>query len=1145
MKRVKTKTKVLSFLLAAVMVLGLMLPMSQVVYAASPVTNLTGDGNTAKWDAEDSAHEHSYDAAVLNDVAVAAATEPEEAEEPKGEKIATESSETKKAPALKSAAGTEHTIRIGSNVELKHGKVGIHWYDTEPEDDVWYSSADVPVQGVEVERKYIEGENNPFYVMFWPDSGYQVSSRSVRIEGDEIEGFESLINHWAASAREGDVYPPSGKGDYIILINVSFKPVDGKREVVVGSRKTLSNGKIKIENSDGSSPKEFTQKGDYLVDKGSTYKLFFIGNEGYEADEIKVVIYSSDDGSETDVDLTYNSENDYYTITVPSDRTDDYQILIDATFKETILPATYAVTVNGGSGSGEYAEGESVTITANEPETGMQFKEWTGTDGLSFTDGDVTTATATFTMPAQAVTVTATYENIPVTTYAVTVTYDSAGGNVYVEKEEAAAGETVFIRTEHYSTYTLGSVTVTDADGSPVSVTPVDNDDGLYTFVMPASAVTVAVDFNEITVNAVVDFGAGHEAFVQSRFGGTYAVDGAKVTVPIPEFGTHTVMLAWESLENKLQDVLGERPIDNGERLYQYLGRKSMSEYESEEDLAEDKWLVAREEAFQSGYVFTALWEQPVRNATITVTPPACGTEVHYEYKTGIYVWSVPQPQLSVSDPCTFMDYQIFYNNWNLSDYDVHGIGDGSLVMTGGNAYKASGYLDARFGYYIDRAIITVQVVGGTLLYFGDGWTGFDISVPVEHDIPDDAVRVEPNCTEAGSISYHCDGCGQDVVDPIEALGHDWGDWVETTAPTCTEKGVQERTCKHDASHKQTGEIAIDSDAHDWNDWAVTKPATAKENGEETRTCKHDPSHKETRDIPKPDAVPESIEISGTFKTEYVEGDQFDPAGMVVTAKYSDGTEKTLLAGEYTITPAGALTTDNTEITVSYTDGDVTKTATLAITVTAVTPPAPTTYTVTFKDGETTISTDTVNDGDKVEKPADPTKEGFTFDGWYADAAFSAEFDFDAAITEDTTVYAKWTEESTTPDTPDTPVKEKYKISYDLNGGTLDGKTGTVILEVEDGTTITLPTPTREGYTFDYWEGSRYEAGASYTVEGDHTFTAQWKADVKPAEPEEDDTVPKTGDGIIILLVTLMVVSLVGAAVVFETRKRYAGKHSK
>lgn len=69
---------------------------------------------------------------------------------------------------------------------------------------------------------------------------------------------------------------------------------------------------------------------------------------------------------------------------------------------------------------------------------------------------------------------------------------------------------------------------------------------------------------------------------------------------------------------------------------------------------------------------------------------------------------------------------------------------------------------------------------------------------------------------------------------------------------------------------------------------------------------------------------------------------------------------------------------------------------------------------------------------------------------------------------------------------------EKHTISYDLNGGTLDGKTGIVEVSCSYGDTIILPKPEREGYTFRYWKGSRYMAGAKYTVKEDHTLTAQW-----------------------------------------------------
>lgn len=67
------------------------------------------------------------------------------------------------------------------------------------------------------------------------------------------------------------------------------------------------------------------------------------------------------------------------------------------------------------------------------------------------------------------------------------------------------------------------------------------------------------------------------------------------------------------------------------------------------------------------------------------------------------------------------------------------------------------------------------------------------------------------------------------------------------------------------------------------------------------------------------------------------------------------------------------------------------------------------TYTVTFKDGETVVKTASVKDGATIadaDLPADPTKDGAVFEGWFdGDKAF----DKTAAITGDVTYTAKWT----------------------------------------------------------------------------------------------------------------------------------------
>ena len=71
--------------------------------------------------------------------------------------------------------------------------------------------------------------------------------------------------------------------------------------------------------------------------------------------------------------------------------------------------------------------------------------------------------------------------------------------------------------------------------------------------------------------------------------------------------------------------------------------------------------------------------------------------------------------------------------------------------------------------------------------------------------------------------------------------------------------------------------------------------------------------------------------------------------------------------------------------------------------------------------------------------------------------------------------------------------REKHTISFDLNGGKYKGRTGVVEITCSYGDIIKLPKPTREGYTFDYWKGSKYKAGAKYTVKENHDFKAIWK----------------------------------------------------
>lgn len=72
-------------------------------------------------------------------------------------------------------------------------------------------------------------------------------------------------------------------------------------------------------------------------------------------------------------------------------------------------------------------------------------------------------------------------------------------------------------------------------------------------------------------------------------------------------------------------------------------------------------------------------------------------------------------------------------------------------------------------------------------------------------------------------------------------------------------------------------------------------------------------------------------------KTVYYEGDALDLSGIVVTATYSDGSEVNVTE-DCTFSPVNGatLSTENTDVTVSFTDDEVTKTADVAITVATV-----------------------------------------------------------------------------------------------------------------------------------------------------------------------------------------------------------------
>lgn len=80
-------------------------------------------------------------------------------------------------------------------------------------------------------------------------------------------------------------------------------------------------------------------------------------------------------------------------------------------------------------------------------------------------------------------------------------------------------------------------------------------------------------------------------------------------------------------------------------------------------------------------------------------------------------------------------------------------------------------------------------------------------------------------------------------------------------------------------------------------------------------------------------------------------------------------------------------------------------------------------YTVTFDtQGGSKISSKTVSRNTAVAEPAEPTREGYVFEGWFTDKDCTEAYDFSTKVTKNITLYAKWTEEQIEgPDNPTDP----------------------------------------------------------------------------------------------------------------------------
>ena len=141
--------------------------------------------------------------------------------------------------------------------------------------------------------------------------------------------------------------------------------------------------------------------------------------------------------------------------------------------------------------------------------------------------------------------------------------------------------------------------------------------------------------------------------------------------------------------------------------------------------------------------------------------------------------------------------------------------------------------------------------------------------------------------------------------------------------------------------------------------------------------------------------------------------------------------------------------------------------------------------TVSFdSNGGSAVESKIGKTGEKLTAPAEPSRTGYAFAGWYSDQNCTKQWNFD----EDTvpgamTLYAGWT-------------PAQYTVTFDANGGTVKTASKSVTYTEVYGE---LPTPTRQGYDFLGWftaqtDGAQVREDDRVTITAGQTLYAHWTA---------------------------------------------------
>ena len=326
------------------------------------------------------------------------------------------------------------------------------------------------------------------------------------------------------------------------------------------------------------------------------------------------------------------------------------------------------------------------------------------------------------------------------------------------------------------------------------------------------------------------------ESYAASAAGSTVSIHYPKKTGD----SVTTVKMAQTALHEDLVHFLAnyDPAYYDKEESYLRMAQQTIGNYTSENQIINE--MNASTGALEKGQVFYALWEIPIREIDLDLKAPVCG-KITLVDKT-----QDPLPVVTAENENVVIEktwWAVKGTSWDQYSGPINAGEEYEARMTIGHAF---GYT-LGWAYLAERDVKVNGVKARIVAKNSDEWQ-IAGSVKAVHDwgkvtytwADDDSsvtgsrtcrydpehkekltapvvkeITKRPTFTEKGETTYtaefHADGYETQTktLKNIDALGHDWGDWIIVKEATETEDGLKRRVCKNDPEHKE--EIVLPS----------------------------------------------------------------------------------------------------------------------------------------------------------------------------------------------------------------------------------------------------------------------------------------------------------------------------------------------